>query len=147
MEILISGDVTNAEISEIQNEFSDIIIRKHETKSIDVSDVVNFVFRGFDSISFSRDFFLSFFITSLTRKVLNFLKGKNKVVGNLWFILSFIKSNGKEKVINFYCSSDNYSEMFEEADKILNSEIIDNFPDDKLISIQFTNHILEIKQL
>ncbi|MBI5324859.1 MAG: hypothetical protein HZB41_06245 [Ignavibacteriae bacterium] len=140
MNVLISGKISDDNIIEIQKGFNidEIKFAKISTKGMyftEVSEFIQLLFKDFTAINFVRDFILSYIASKIISKVISSFK--NKKIQNVRFELAFKKKNGKIKVVNFSISFVNYERMFEEADKIINSEMIENFADDKIIWISF----------
>lgn len=150
MQIVISGNISDDEILELQNEFVNegLSIDRMNTKSNEITEGIHLIFRNFEIIDFVRDSFLDLLLANAFKKIKSIIfRLKDKNIASLRFELRFKKRNGKIKVVNFSCEHDVIDEAVLELNKILNSELIENFADNKVILITFKNNKIEIQEI
>jgi len=82
-EILLSGNIPDSEINEIQSFISESNVIKMQTKAFDPTEVIQLVFQDFNLLSFTRDFFLGGLLTGTLTQVkliIDFFKKRRKPI-------------------------------------------------------------------
>ncbi len=97
-------------------------------------------------VTFARDMIISEAIHLTIKKTIDWIRDRKKSISGMSFELEFEKQNGEIKIIRFYATAENYEALFEEANKILTSELIEKFEDDKIISVWYDENQLQIDE-
>ena len=139
-EVLISGNITELEIKELQNELysENIKLEKHLVKSQTIQDLIQLVFQDFSLISFTRDFVISGILSTswcAVNKVVKSLEKKNKKIGNVGLEFEVSTKNGKPVIIKFNSKPENFELLISQADKIVTIEFIEELTHERQIFI------------
>jgi len=138
--VLISGNITELEIKELQNELSNenINIDKLQVKSQTIQDIIQLVLQDFNLICFTRDFVLSGIVKasySIVNKVVKKLEKKNKKIGNVGLEFEVSTKKGKPVIIKFNSKPENFELLISQVDKIVTIKFIDELTNERQVFI------------
>lgn len=148
-ELLISGNITEEEIQELQNELSDqdFTINKLITKSYTVSEFLQILFSDLNVISFTRDFILGGLLTASwiqIKKVIKKLEKRKKKVKTISYDIEVKSKKNMTYILNFVSQQEKFEILIELAEKKINLEFINELNDERriYISIDSENRLI-----
>ena len=150
-ELLLTGNVSESEIQELNNQLPNVKVIKYQTKGLPSSDLVQIVFQDLDLITFTRDFILAYALNEVIRQikyVIKYFKSKRKRVENINLEIQIKDNDNKEFLL--YISTD--SERLDAAITMIDDKlemIIDQVKHGKTIQVELAKNSdrLEINEI
>lgn len=145
-ELLISGNITKEEISELSKLFSDIEVHKLETKGLTPVEFLQIVFNDFEIVTFTRDFILGSVLTGTLdqiRKIIKYLKERNKKAKNISIEFQ-LKTENKTLMLNIVCEPNKLDLLIDLTNNEILS-IIESADDNCLVHITWNTKRNEIE--
>ena len=137
-EILLTGNISESEIVQLNKELADVEIIKAQIKGLPSSEFIQLVFHNFDILTFSRDFILEIAIkrsVNQIKKVIQFFKKRNKKIETINigiqikteekdFRLDIISENSENIDLTIDLTNERMDFIIKEADTNCRMEII-----------------------
>lgn len=137
-EILLTGNISESEIIQLNKELTDVKIIKTQIKGLSGSEFIQLVFHNFDILTFSRDFILENAINisvNQIKKVIQFFKNRNKKIESINieiqikteekdFLLDIISENCENIDLTIDLTNERLAFIIKEADTNCRMEII-----------------------
>lgn len=141
MDIFLNGNFTEKERSELSNKILLPVLEYH-TKSIDPQEIVRFIFRDFNALSFMRDGVLSAVIAKTISKACSWVKTKKKSA-KIQLRLELMETKG-DKIfsLNIIVPTDNQGSFFLMLKKEFTPDFIEEIQDKEILSIGRDNEDL-----
>jgi len=144
VELLVNGKFTDDEIQELSKKLG-VKVGRYSTRSIDIQEIIRFIFRDFDAFILLRDGILFTTLSVLTKKAVRWIKNKKKNVEIQIGVELIFKNKDKNFSVNIGIPTKDNDLFQRQLENILTIEFIDTINKGEIVSMTWDSINKKIK--